>query len=233
MLRPSSPQTPLIHSLLRWVRGRGFDGVPEPVGVDPDGRERLTYIAGDVPIPPYPSWSATDDALASIARLLRRYHEAASGFPTDGTWNDELADPEGGPLLCHVDVCLENVVFRDGEAVALLDFEYVSPGRATYDLAAMARMCVPVRGDGDAAEVARRLRLAADAYGLDRDGRVEYLAALADQVAHGGEFVARRVARGEQAFIDMWEAGGGMAHFDRRRSWWSANEPLLTRVVAT
>ena len=32
---------------------------------------------------------------------------------------------KGGPIVCHNDVCLENVVFRDGEAVGLLDFDFV------------------------------------------------------------------------------------------------------------
>ena len=31
----------------------------------------------------------------------------------------------GGPIICHNDVCLENVVFRDGQAIGLLDWEFV------------------------------------------------------------------------------------------------------------
>ena len=58
-----------------------------------------------------------------------------------------MADPEGGPVVCHNDVCLENVVFRDGEAVALLDFDFAAPGRPVYDLACFARMCVPIDDD--------------------------------------------------------------------------------------
>ena len=50
-----------------------------PVGVDEDGRERLVYIDGDVPLSPYPAWSQSESALASIARLLRGLHDAADG----------------------------------------------------------------------------------------------------------------------------------------------------------
>jgi thiamine kinase-like enzyme len=50
-------------------------------------------------------------------------------------------------MICHNDVCLENVVFRDGEAVALLDFDFAAPGRPLFDLAAFARMCVPIDDD--------------------------------------------------------------------------------------
>ncbi len=58
-----------------------------------------------------------------------------------------MADPAGGRIVCHNDVCLENVVFRDGLAVGLLDFDFAAPGRPAYDLAQMARMCVPVDDD--------------------------------------------------------------------------------------
>ena len=79
------------------------------------------------PLAPYPDWSQSDTALASIARLLRGLHDAAHGFDPQGlTRNDALADPAGGTLVCHNDVCPENVVFRDGIAVALLDFEFAA-----------------------------------------------------------------------------------------------------------
>ena len=75
-------------------------------------------------------------------------------------------------------MCLENVVFRDGVAVGLLDFDFAAPGRPIYDLAQMARMCVPIDDDVNAARLGwepadrpARLRLVADAYGLDAAGR--------------------------------------------------------------
>jgi len=230
VLRPTSAHTPVIHALLRHVRGAGFDGVPEVVGVDPDGRERLVYIEGDVPSLPYPAWSLTDDALASMAALLRRYHEAAAGFvaPPGMTWSDELADPAGGTLVCHNDVCPENVVFRDGVAVALLDFEFAAPGRPLYDLSQLAKMNVPLdtpedalRTRGHAPDVFTRLRVVADAYGLP-PGRAEFLAVLAGSMDPVGGLVERRVARGEPAFIEMWEQMGGRARYERRQAWFEA-----------
>ena len=121
VLRPSSPHSGSIHAFLRAVRHAGFEGASSPVGIDEDGRERLVFIDGEVPVAPYPDWSQSDTALASIARLLRGLHDAARGFDPQGlTWDDALADPAGGTLVCHNDVCPENVVFRDGIAVALL-----------------------------------------------------------------------------------------------------------------
>jgi hypothetical protein len=229
VLRPSNPHSGSIHAFLRAVRREGFEGAPEAVGIDEDGRERLVFIDGEVPVAPYPDWSQSDTALASIARLLRGLHDAARGFDADGlTWDDSLADPAGGTLVCHNDVCPENVVFRDGIAVALIDFEFAAPGRPVYDLAQLARLCVPIDDDVDEARLGwrpadrpGRLRLVADAYGLDRDGRAELLTAIDDAIVRVEEAVRRRVDAGDPNAIAMWNRTGGNERYDRRRRWWS------------
>lgn len=228
VLRPSSPHTGSIHAFLRAVRDAGFEGASLPVDVDEDGRERLVFIDGDVPLAPYPEWSQSNTALASIARLLRGLHDTAAGFDPQGlTWNDSLADPAGGTLVCHNDVELSNVVFRDGVAVALLDFEFAAPGRPVYDLAQLARLCVPIEDDFDQNRIGRnpadrpaRLRLVADAYGLDRDGRAELLAAMDDAI-DGIEAAARGgFGKGDAHATEMLTKTGGIEKYDRRREWW-------------
>ena len=228
VLRPSSPHTASIHTFLSAVRDAGFEGASLPVGIDDDGRERLVFIDGDVPVPPYPTWSQADSALASIAALLRGLHDAAGGFDAQGlTWSDDLADPRGGTLVCHNDVELSNVVFRDGIAVGLIDFEFAAPGRPVYDLAHLARFCVPIDDDFDQARLGwrpadppARLRLAADAYGLDRDGRADLLSAMDDAIDRIEAAVRRSVGSGDPNAIALWNRTGGSERFDRRRRWW-------------
>jgi hypothetical protein len=228
VLRPSSPHTASIHAFLRAVRYIGFEGASLPVGIDADGRERLEFIDGDVPLAPYPDWSQSDTALASIARLLRGLHDAARGFdPRSLTWNDALADPAGGTIVCHNDVEPANVVFRDGIAVALLDFEFAAPGRPVYDLAQLARLCVPIDDEFDQARLGwrpadrpARLRLVADAYGLDRDGRAELLPAMNDAIDRVEAAVRGSVDAGDPNFIAMVNRTGGIEKYDRRRRWW-------------
>jgi Phosphotransferase enzyme family len=229
VLRPSSPHSASVHAFLRAVRHAGFQGASLPVGIDEDGRERLVFIDGDVPVPPYPGWSQSDTALASVATLLRGLHDAAGGFDSQGlTWEDALADPAGGSLVCHNDVELSNVVFRDGIAVALLDFEFAAPGRPVYDLAQLARLCVPIDDDFDQARLGwrpadrpARLRLVADAYGLDRDGRAELLTALDDAIDRIEAAARRSVDTGDPNSIAMVNRTGGIEKYDRRRRWWT------------
>jgi len=137
------------------------------------------------------------------------------------TWNDALADPAGGTLVCHSDVELSNVVFRDGVAVALLDFEFAAPGRPVYDLAQLARLCVPVDDDFDQARLGwrhadrpARLRLVADAYGLGRDGRAELLAAMDDAIDRIEAATRRGVDAGDPNAVAMLKMTGGMGKYD-------------------
>lgn len=239
VLRPPSPHTDSIHAYLRAVREAGFEGASLPVGIDADGRERLTFIDGDVPLVPYPDWSQSHSALASVARLLRGLHDASRGFDHQAhTWNDSLADPAGGTVMCHNDVEPSNVVFRDGVAVALLDFEYAAPGRAVYDLAHLGRVCVPIDDDFDQARLGwlpadrpTRLRLVADAYGLDRDGRVELLTAMDDAIDRIESAVRRSVDAGNPSATALWNRTGGSDRFDRRRRWWKNNHDRFAAAL--
>jgi Phosphotransferase enzyme family len=231
VLRPSNVYSRSIHSFLTALRATGFDGASLPVGIEDDGRERLVFIEGDVPIPPFPDWAQLDSALVSTAVLLHDFHRASAKVaPHLISWSDELADPSGGPIVCHNDVCLENVVFRDGVAVGLLDFDFAAPGRPVYDLAQFARMCVPIDDDLNAERLGwnvpdrpARLRLVADTYGLNNEGRTEMLVHLDRSMKHGGVFVQRRADAGDPNFVQMLEKMGGMERFERRRRWWESH----------
>jgi hypothetical protein len=240
VVRPSNPHSKAVHAFLKELRSTGFTGASLPVEIQADGRERLVFIEGDVPVPPFPEWAQSDDALASIARLLRLFHEASSTVPIgDGPWSDELADPAGGSMICHNDVCLENVVFRDGHAVGLLDFDFAAPGRPVFDLAAFARMCVPIDDDRSAGRLGfgvldrpGRLRLVADTYGLDGTGRSRLVQHLDRAMRGGGAFVQRRVDAGDPNFIRMFQEMGGMERYDRRLRWWEEHRDSFASALA-
>jgi hypothetical protein len=253
VIRPANEHSVIIHALLRHVRRAGFEGVPEPLGFDPGGEERLTFIPGDVPFPPFPTWSQTDDVLGSTVALLRRFHDATIGFvaPADATWSSEMADPEpvsgggvdgGGvgdsrAVICHNDVCPENVVYREGVAVAFLDFDFAAPGSRFHDLARLALMTVPLDTPEDAARTGRggldpftRLRVMADAYGLD-PGRTALVDAVERNIASGAAFLQRRIDAGQKAFLAMVEMMGGMERYDRRQAWFAAHRERFLESV--
>ncbi len=172
--------------------------------------------------------------------LLRGLHEAGRGFDARGlTWNDSLADPAGGPAVGHNDVEPSNVIFRDGVAVALIDFEFAAPGRAVYDVAQLARLWVPIDDEVDRVRVGwrdadrpARLRLIADSYGLDADGRVDLLVPAGRRDRSREAAVRRSVEAGDPGSVDLWNRTGGRARFDRRRSWWTAHHDQFAAALA-
>lgn len=234
--RPGGPHTEAIFALLRHLDDAGFDGAPRPLGLDERGREMFTYVPGDVPITPFPAWSMSEEALASVGRLLRRYHDAVAGFDGSGfAWSDEMLDPRGGPIVCHADICPENVVFRGGEAVALLDFDFAAPGRVLWDVAATLGMWAPLRevktraAGMEGCDPVARTRVFADAYGLTTVQRSELLDVVVDR--RRSIFLERRVAAGEPLFVQMWEEQGGEAGTARLNEWLEANRAELKTAL--
>ncbi|MBO0824691.1 MAG: phosphotransferase [Actinobacteria bacterium] len=118
---------------------------PLPVAVE-DQVEVVEYLPGDVALAPYPGWVSSDRVLETLGGLLRRFHDATTRWeiPSGASWSQAFADPAGGPVICHNDVCIENVVFRDSAAAALLDFDFAAPGRRVWDVAQAARYWIPL-----------------------------------------------------------------------------------------
>ena len=237
--RPVGDHTPAVSLLLQHLATEGFPA-PVPSGRDEEGRETFAWIEGDVPVPPFPAWSLTDEVLASVASLLRRYHDAVSSFapPLDLSWSRELADGCGGPIVCHNDVCPENVVFRNGEAIALLDFDLAAPGRRVWDLAHTARMWIPLRPPELAGERAHldpfhRLAVLASGYGLGVREHQPLVDAIVISKQLGTRFVERRLRAGAPAFVEAWEQRGGKVGDDRLITWLEENRGAFLRALSS
>src|SRR5688572_28988643 len=78
--RSAGPWTPAIHALLRHVRAAGFAQVPEPLGIDERGREILSLLPGRAGTYPLADHILSDRTLVDVARTLRAYHDATTGF---------------------------------------------------------------------------------------------------------------------------------------------------------
>ncbi len=233
--RPMRPTSRATHALLHHLENVGFDGAPRFLGIDESGREVLTYVPGDAVTAPLPDWGLTDDALRSTGELLRRFHEAAAGFdPTPHTWSHHCPRPFDLGGMAHNDPNLDNVVFRDGRAVALIDFDLASPGAPSWDLATAARLWAPLRSPSDIDDVRRgrslvRLRALVDAYGLDQDGRDRLVAAL--RMSHDWlcDIVRDGARRGVPGFVEYWTPEA--AERARRTDAWLERNTEAIRVA--
>ena len=215
-----------MHRLLTHLEQLGFTGAPGVVGIDGDF-EVLTFIEGDVAVPPYPTWAADDDLLVSVARLQRRYHEAVAGFlpPRDAAWRNGPAPASfSGDLVCHNDICLKNVVVRDGRAIGLIDFDLAGPVDRLWDIAVAMRHWVPLRNpidmhDGQAdVDVFGRFRRFADAHDLDREQRSSVLDALAEFLDSALVHIREQAEAGHTGHAAQWNAGYEASN-RRARQW--------------
>jgi len=206
VVRAAGPWTDTIHGVLRHLRVRGVDWVPEPLGRLPDGREVLSFLEGEVPGYPLPAFAWEPRVLEAAARLLRALHDASAGFPLLGaTWQLPVHEP--AQVVCHNDFAPHNLVFRGGLPVGVIDFDTASPGPRAWDLAHLAYRLVPLTARGhpevpaSAADLrAKRVRALCAAYASAGPGApegcapAEVLAAAATRVEELAAFTAERGA---------------------------------------
>jgi Phosphotransferase enzyme family len=214
--RSTGKWTPAGHALLGFLEGAGFEAAPRVVGLDEQGREVLSYIEGESkPSPPYPSFMITDKALVQAGHLLRRFHDLSQKFKASALseWQSGEADPGPLEVICHGDWTPYNAVFRDGELVAMVDWDFAHPGSRIWDLAWALFQWVPLCDDAEAVaggwtlpvDRGNRLRLVCDAYGLE--DRRPLLDAIVRRVASNIETIHKRAAQGDRGFQAMLETG--------------------------
>jgi hypothetical protein len=233
--RPLRPTSRATHALLQHLGRVGFDGAPKFLGIDTQGREVLSYIPGTAVIPPYPAWALTDAALVSVALLLRRYHEAVVDFGfSSHTWPPSAPEPYSGELISHNDPNLDNVVFREGRAVAFIDFDLASPGSRLWDVAAAVRLWAPLRDDVDISDARRgraleRFRRMIDAYGLSQTERLNIVDAIQENHDWLYSIIRSAANHGNAGFADYWEQAA--SRVDRTRHWYREYHRLLVNTL--
>jgi len=169
-------------------------------------------------------------------------HQASAGYaadpafaaPSGASWFTRPL-PTGVPasevpvepapeLVSHNDVTPQNIVVRAGRAVGLIDFDMAGPTTRLIDLYNTAMHWVPLRDPVDVwptwtdVDQPRRLRMLADAYGLDRRQRlalVDLGVLRADQTWLLMKGAAEHLGGG---WSRMWDDGVG--ELIRRRQAW-------------
>ena len=175
--RPRRSGADVAEALLLHLESVGFEGSPRFLGHDDQGRQVLSFIAGDVHADQRPPWIDDDEAnaraLGRMARLLRDLHEAAAGFEPPPGAEPFRPLPLSGDVWNHADAHYSNTVFEGANPIAFIDWECCAPGHRMYDPAALllsARNPRPDRADNARRE--RAALLAADAV-LDGSGATD------------------------------------------------------------
>jgi len=171
--RPVHKNSPAVHALLKHLEELGFEGAPRTLGLDKYGRETVNYIngtAGHYPLKPY---VLSESTLVRLGLLLRRFHDATTGFslPKNVVWHNPIAEPR--EVICHGDAGPYNIIFRNGDPIALIDFERATPAPRIWDIAFVLYRFAPLNDlekqglrPGFLSRIARRTRIFLEAYGF-------------------------------------------------------------------
>jgi hypothetical protein len=190
--RPAGPWTPAVHALLHHLHGAGFPGAPRPLGFDEHGREVLTFIPGTIAWPDNFALLDPGDRLRRAAALIRGFHDAVTGFrpPPDARWQ-ALIPAEGTGIIAHHDLAPWNLVIGP-RRWAFIDWDLAAPGSRLWDVAYALHGFVLLSANPryQRPNPAHRMRLFADAYGLDQAQRQELVPMLARRARAMHDFPA-------------------------------------------
>jgi thiamine kinase-like enzyme len=139
--RKITKSTKTIHQLLKHVRKKGINWVPEPISICSD-TEVLSFIKGEVPHD-MPEWIWSRNILAQIAIHIRDWHDATTDFKLDNAHWSFNTETEF-QVICHNDFAPYNCVFEGDEFVGLIDFDLCAPGSRLWDMSYTAYRFIPV-----------------------------------------------------------------------------------------
>jgi Phosphotransferase enzyme family len=233
--RPTGAHTPAVQALLRHFEQVGFDSAPRVLVADEDGREVLSFVAGDAALSPIPS---EDRVVAELGALLRRMHDAQAGFyhAAHAPWQRMVGAPEHGEVVCHNDLFWPNVVVCEGHVQGLIDWDLAAPAPRLFDLASAANFWVALRPDDqcDAWGVPtdrrpERLRALLDGYELSRGERPALLDAVAEKT-RVAIATYRTWGRDERrpGWREMWDRDGDR-YLQARAGWLEAHRRQLAQ----
>ena len=239
--RATGPWSPAVHALLRHLEAVGYEGSPRFLGVDEQGREMLSFVEGHVPGGAHPD-VVTDAALRDVGRLIRSLHEASEAFQLlpDVAWHFRPLDGPEPHVVCHHDLAPRNTVFRDGRAVAFIDWDMATPESPIHDLVHAAWQFVPLATDEECKRLGwttppdrgGRLRILLEAYGLLNAERQRFARRVARRMEISAAGIERLAANGEAAFVRLLE-DGVPSGIRQNRAWVAAHAAELDSAIST
>ncbi|HEX5533407.1 MAG TPA: aminoglycoside phosphotransferase family protein [Actinomycetales bacterium] len=244
--RPRQATSAAVAAYLLHLEARGFDEAPRFLGTDDRGRDVLTYVDGDVAGEVPESWARNDALLPPLGALVAALHGASRGFTApDGVvfMRDLMPDPpdlvrlvDRPTLVSHNDITPQNVVFRNGRPVGLIDFDLAGPTTELRDVANTCMHWAPLTHPADVApelshlDPFRRCRLLVDGYGLDVDGRRNMADVLIRGARVGWHRMKANAERLGGGWARMWDEGVG-DKIRRREAWLEENRDRLTAAL--
>ncbi|TOM94284.1 phosphotransferase [Vibrio parahaemolyticus] len=222
--RPLHSWSPTIHLILKHLEQSNVGESPKFLGVK-ENQEILSFVEGDTYNYPLVGEIATNEALISAGKLLRKIHDSTVSLlnQIDVSKQQWMLEPrEPFEVICHGDYTPYNVALSENTVVGVFDFDTAHPAPRIWDLAYSVYCWSPFKTDsnyklGTISGQVARAKLFCDCYGateLERgqlaDAMVLRIQALVsfmrNEAESGNEFFAENIEQGHlQAYLNDME----------------------------
>ncbi|MBH0157322.1 phosphotransferase [Fictibacillus sp. 5RED26] len=222
--RDLKPNSAKIHKLLKHLENKEYKYAPQLLGIDEQGREKLSFIEGEAGNYPLKEYMWSNEVIKDIANMLRLYHDAVSDFPIEEGWHPIDHTPQPYEVLCHNDFAIYNIIFDQERPAGIIDFDVAGPGPRLWDIAYTLYTCVPLsrfyldetgttvnyNRSQHAERMKARVQLFFEGYGEEVDPN--YLEMVLLRLKGLCKTIDRKASEGDLAFQKMIDEGH-LAHY--------------------
>ncbi|NAZ98682.1 phosphotransferase [Vibrio toranzoniae] len=219
--RPLQLWSNTIHLILKHLEQTKVDECPKFLGVNQD-QEILSFVAGNTYNYPLVGAIATNEALISAGKLLRKIHDSTASLleQLDVNAHRWMLDPrEPFEVICHGDFTPYNVALLENTVVGVFDFDTAHPAPRVWDLAYSVYCWSPFKTDsndklGTISDQVARAKLFCDSYGAT-ESEIEQLAdAMVQRLQALVSFMRSEAENSNEAFAENIEQGHLQAYLN-------------------
>ncbi|EGQ8181378.1 TPA: phosphotransferase [Vibrio parahaemolyticus] len=219
--RPLQSWSSTIHLILKHLERKKVNESPRFLGVNQD-QEILSFVAGNTYNYPLVGAIATNEALISAGKLLRKIHDSTASLleQLDVNAHRWMLDPrEPFEVICHGDFTPYNVALLENTVVGVFDFDTALPAPRIWDLAYSVYCWSPFKTDSNdkldtIAEQVARAKLFCDSYGATESEREQLADAMVQRLQALVSFMRSEAENGNESFAENIEQGHLQAYLN-------------------
>lgn len=213
--RPAEEWTKNIHSFLKYLHSVGFNKVPFPFGINDKGIEILSYVDGTVYNDLLPEEVKSDEALMSVARILKEFHDYGSEYVKmmNNTEKWMFCKREPVETMCHGDFAPYNIAIDGREVIGIIDFDTLHPGPRMWDIAYALYRWIPlmapsnIESFGTEEDKKRRLKVFLNTYEIISSQEKEVINSVIKRLEYLIDYMNQEAQDGNETFIKNIKEG--------------------------
>lgn len=221
VVRPLNSWSKTVHLLLNHLQNKGLVESPRFLCCQ-GNNEYLSFVEGQTYNYPLSGPIASEEALISAARLLKKLHDCSDDFLSlhsnhELAWMLKSRVPE--EVICHGDFTPYNVSLDGNKVVGVFDFDTAHPAPRVWDLAYSIYCWAPFKTDsidslGTLSEQVKRAKTFCEAYGATSQQREQLIDIMIERLESLVDFMQNQAADGNEQFAQNLKQGHHLAYMN-------------------